>query len=175
MFCKVLFISFGLATLSYITMAVIGYLMFGRDTLPEITLNLPKGKISSKIAIYTTLVSPIAKYALIITPVAEAIERKLVSPYNIKPICLLLRTLLLISTVVVALVFPFFGTLMALVGAALNITVSILLPCTCFLKISRTYRKWKIETVVLYGIIVFGLLIGVLGTYSSLREIAGHF
>lgn len=156
-------------------MAVVGYLMFGQDTLSQITLNLPKGKISSKIAIYTTLAGPVAKYALIITPVAEALEGNLPSPYDMKAICILLRTLLLISTVTVALIYPYFGTLMALVGAALTITVSVLLPCACYLKISKAYRMWRVETVIIFGIFIFGLSIGVLGTYSSLKEILGHF
>ncbi|OWM65280.1 hypothetical protein CDL15_Pgr008870 [Punica granatum] len=173
-FSKVLFISFGLSTLSYISVAGMGYSMFGRDTLSQVTLNLPGGKISSKIAIYTAMAGPIAKYALIITPIAEAIEGSLPSPYNNRPTCILLRTLLLISTVIVALLFPFFGPLMALVGAALNVTVSILFPCACYLKISKAYQRWRLETVVIFGIIVFGFSIGVLGTYSSLKGIVKH-
>ena len=52
--------------------------MFGRDVQPQVTLNLPTSQVSSKIAIYTTLVGPIAKYALLLVmPIANAIESRL--------------------------------------------------------------------------------------------------
>ncbi|KAM3686809.1 hypothetical protein ACJW30_10G030100 [Castanea mollissima] len=170
-FSKVLFVSFSLSTLSYILMAVLGYLMFGQDVQPQVTLNLPTSQVSSKIAIYTTLVGPIAKYALIITPIANAIESRLPRYYNIKLICIFLRTLLLFSTIIVALVFPFFGILMALVGAILNITVSIILPCLCYLKISGGYQKWGFEVLIIVVIMINAVSIGVIGTYISLKKI----
>lgn len=151
--------------------AVLGYSMFGSDVSSQVTLNLPTSKVSSQIAIYTTLICPIAKYALIITPIANAIESRLPNYYNIRPICMLIRTLLVTSTVIVALVFPFFGLLMALVGAILNVTVSILLPCLCYLKISGSSQKWGFEVLMIVGIIVMAISVGVMGTYSSIREI----
>lgn len=174
-FSKVLFISFGLSTLSYILMAILGYLMFGQDVQSQVTLNLPTRLVSSKIAIYTTLVGPIAKYALIATPIAHAIERRLPRYYNNRFICILLRTLLLVSTVIVALVFPLFGLLMALVGAVLNTTVSIILPCLCYLKISRAYQKWGFEVVIIVVIMVNAVSLAVMGTYSSLKYIIMQF
>ncbi|KAM3734645.1 hypothetical protein ACB098_10G031200 [Castanea mollissima] len=170
-FSKVLFVSFSLSTLSYILMAVLGYLMFGQDVQPQVTLNLPTSQVSSKIAIYTTLVGPIAKYALIVMPIANAIESRLPQYYNIKLICIFLRTLLLVSTIIVALVFPFFGILMALVGAILTITVSIILPCLCYLKISKGYQKWGFEVLIIVVIMINAVSIGVISTYFSLKEI----
>ena len=55
-------------------MAILGYLMYGENLNSQVTLNLPIRKINTKIAIYTTLVNPLAKYAVIITPIADAIE-----------------------------------------------------------------------------------------------------
>ncbi|KAF4376696.1 hypothetical protein F8388_025567 [Cannabis sativa] len=52
---------------SYASITVFGYLMLGSGVQSQITLDLPIEKLSSKIAIYTTLVNPIAKYALIVT------------------------------------------------------------------------------------------------------------
>jgi len=145
--------------------------MFGQDVQPQVTLNLPTSQVSSKIAIYTTLVGPIAKYALLVMPIANAIESRLPRYYNIKLICIFLRTLLLVSTVIVALVFPFFGILMALVGAILNIIVSIILPCLCYLKISRGYQKWGFEVLIIVVIMINAVSIGVIGTYVSLKDI----
>lgn len=171
-FPKALFISFGLSTLAYVSMAVIGYLMFGSTVLSQVTLNLPINKISSKIAIYTTLVGPLTKYALIITPIPIAIESVLPSHLNTKPICLLMRTMLLISTVIVALVFPYFQQLTELTGAILDAAVSILLPCLCYIKIFEVHRRWRFEFVIIVGIVVMAISVAVLGTYSSVKDLS---
>ncbi|PPD99276.1 hypothetical protein GOBAR_DD03677 [Gossypium barbadense] len=98
----------------------------------NVTLNLPASKISSKVAIYTTLVNPIAKYALMVTPIVNAIKTRFSCRYNLRFLSILIGTNLLISTVLVALAIPFFGSLMSLVGALLSITASIILPCLCY-------------------------------------------
>ncbi|KAK1414085.1 hypothetical protein QVD17_29825 [Tagetes erecta] len=63
-FSKVLFLCFALCTVTHSLIAVIGYLMYGSNAKSEITLNLPTNKLSSRVAICTTIVTPIAKYAL---------------------------------------------------------------------------------------------------------------
>ena len=100
-------------------MAILGYLMYGENLNSQVTLNLPIRKINTKIAIYTTLVNPLAKYAVIITPIADAIEYKFPSG-NSRLSSILIRTAIVISTVVVALTVPFFGYVMAFVGAFLR-------------------------------------------------------
>ncbi|XP_043706182.1 amino acid transporter AVT1I-like isoform X1 [Telopea speciosissima] len=173
-FSKVLLLCFVVCTMSYASMAILGYLMYGSNVYSQVTLNLPTGKLSSKIAIYTTLVNPITKYALMITPIVSAIENKFPCHYKNKLTSLLIRSLLLISTVIVALTVPFFGSLMALVGALLSATASIILPCMCYLKISGKYRRWSGELVIIVGIMLMGVLVVVVGTYTSLLEIVGH-
>ncbi|CAO2820295.1 unnamed protein product [Amaranthus hypochondriacus] len=56
-FSTVLLICFAICTLSYATMAILGYLMFGPELESQITLNLPKQKMGSHVAIFTTLIS----------------------------------------------------------------------------------------------------------------------
>lgn len=166
---------FFLCTVTYALMAISGYLMFGSKLQSQITLNLPINKISSKVAIYTTLVNPIAKYALMVTPILNAIENRLLSNYHKSFFSLFIRTSLVLSTVVVALVIPFFGYLMSLVGAFLSSTASIILPCLCFLKISGTYRRFGFEQLILGGIVFMGIFIMIVGTYTSVVEIVWHF
>ncbi|KAI4365400.1 hypothetical protein MLD38_021387 [Melastoma candidum] len=166
---------FGLATLSNTSMAVLGYLMFGHNLSSQITLNLPSNKISSKIAIYTTLIIPISKYALITTPIVESIERSLPPKYNIRPICLLMRTLLLLTSLTVAILLPFFGILMALVGAVINVSNSVLMPCACFLRMFRSHGLPRIEVGIIVVILVFSIGVAVTGTYTSVKEMLGKF
>ncbi|KAK1359545.1 Solute carrier family 32 [Heracleum sosnowskyi] len=120
-FSKVMFLSFLLCTIPYALIAVFGYLMFGSMLKSQITLNLPINKVSSKVAIYTTLVNPIAKYALILTPVIHTIENRFRSYCKKRSFSVFIRTALLISSVAVAMTVPFFGLLMSLVGAFLSV------------------------------------------------------
>lgn len=107
-FPKVLFVCFILSTITYGSMATMGYSMYGQNLLSQITLNLPSGKISSKIAIHTTLINSITKYALVVSPIAIAIEDKLPLQKSKSIVSYFIRTFLVISMVVVALTVPFF-------------------------------------------------------------------
>ncbi|XP_010257515.1 PREDICTED: vacuolar amino acid transporter 1 [Nelumbo nucifera] len=171
-FSKVLLVCFVICTLNYGSMAVLGYLMYGEGVKSQVTLNLPVGKVSSHIAIFTTLINPFTKYAIMVTPIVIAIED--LFPCRNKSISILIRTVLLISNVVVALTIPFFGYLMAFIGAFLSVMVSLLLPCLCYLKISKASRSPGLELVIIVGILVLGSLVAVLGTYISLSEIVNH-
>lgn len=171
MFPAVLLLCFIICTLGYGLMGVIGYLMYGDSLMSQITLNLPSRNLSSSIAIYTTLINPFTKFALLVTPIAEAIEDSLHVGKN-KAASLSIRTALVVSTTIVALVVPFFAYAVALTGSFLSGTATMLLPCACYLKIrSRTCRKLGFEQVVCVAIIIVGVGVVVVGTYSSLKQI----
>ncbi|XP_027913271.1 amino acid transporter AVT1I-like [Vigna unguiculata] len=170
-FSNVLIVCFVLTTVGYASMAIVGYLMFGDGAESQITLNLPLDKVSSKLAIYTTLVNPISKFALMATPITNALKDLLPKTYKNRVTSILLSTVLVMSTTVVALAVPFFGSLMSLVGAFLSVTASILLPCLCYLKISGTYKKFGYETVAIVIIIIAAIVMEISGTYISLVEI----
>lgn len=53
------FCSFAICTAIYGSFAVIGFLMFGENTLSQITLNLPKHSVASKVALWTTVMNPL--------------------------------------------------------------------------------------------------------------------
>ncbi|XP_027073765.1 amino acid transporter AVT1I isoform X1 [Coffea arabica] len=174
-FSKVLGICFLVCTISYALVAIVGYLMFGSELMSQITLNLPIDKISSRVAIYTTLVNPIAKYALMVIPIVNAIETRLPLNCHKRSYSLFVRTSLVLSTVIVSLAIPLFGYLMSLVGAFLSVTASAILPCLCFLKISGIYQTLGLEQLVMVGIVLMGISIMIVGTYTSVMEIVMHF
>lgn len=172
---QVLFVCFILSTITYGLMAITGYMIFGEFSKSQVTLNLPTREISSKIAIYTTLINPFTKYAIIITPIANAIESKMSFHRKSRPIIsIIIRTSILISTVLVALFIPFFGYLMALTGAFLGVTGSLLLPSLCYLKINKAARRFGLELMVIIGVLLIGPFIAVVGTYSSVKQIVNH-
>ncbi|KAE8673226.1 Transmembrane amino acid transporter family protein isoform 2 [Hibiscus syriacus] len=172
-FSKVLLVCFVTSTISYGSMAILGYLMYGEHLKSQVTLNLPIKRMSTKIAIYTTLINPLTKYAIITSPIATAIEEKPVFR-NSRSLSIFIRTTLVISTVIVALSIPFFGYVMAFIGSFLSVTVSMLLPCLCYLKLNKAARKNGLELIIIVSILVAGLFIGVVGTFTSIRQIVKH-
>ncbi|KAF6151271.1 hypothetical protein GIB67_002970, partial [Kingdonia uniflora] len=50
---------------------------------------------------------------------------------------ILIRTALVISTLIVGLSIPFFGLILALIGSLLTMFVTLILPCACFLSILK--------------------------------------
>ncbi|KAK6944292.1 LOW QUALITY PROTEIN: Amino acid transporter, transmembrane domain [Dillenia turbinata] len=145
----------------------------GKMFKSQLTLSLPTDNISAKVAIYTILVGPIAKYALIITPITSALESKLPDNFeDSKPIGILIRPVLLVSTVICALKFPSFQSLS---GAFLIVFVSFLFPCLCYLKTFGVHKSLGFELVRVVGVIIMAILVGVMGTYSSVLTKAKSF
>ncbi|XP_071734579.1 amino acid transporter AVT1C-like [Rutidosis leptorrhynchoides] len=168
-FPAVLLTSFGICGVLYAVVAVMGYLMFGETTESQFTLNLPTNLVASNIAVWTTVVNPFTKYALTISPVAMSLEELLPSNksyfYSI-----LIRTGLVLSTLIVALTIPFFGLVMSLIGSLLTMMVTLILPCVCFLSIlGRKTTHLQVSFCVLT--IVVGVVSSAFGTYTSLSEI----
>ncbi|XAR66699.1 hypothetical protein NMG60_11013012 [Bertholletia excelsa] len=170
-FSKVLILGFIVCTAANAFMATQGYLMYGQNVQSQITLNLPKEKLSSKVAIYTILAGPLAKYALVIMPVSSALASCLPMKYkDSKLVVVLIRLLLLFSTMFLALLVPSFESVISLIGAALIVVVSFLLPCGCYLKIFNIHKKFGYELVGIVGIMWLSLIVGGTGTYSSISN-----
>ncbi|CAD6341943.1 unnamed protein product [Miscanthus lutarioriparius] len=145
-FTKVLLASSVLCSLNYALTAVLGYMIYVDDVKSLVTLNLPSGKVYTRIAILTTLITPLAKAAI--------------------------STAVVVSTVVAACTVPFFGYLMSFIGSSLNVTVVVLFPCLSYLRIGEVRRA---EAAGIVAILVVGVCVAVLGTYSSLHQIVSTF
>ncbi|KAH7688203.1 solute carrier family 32 (vesicular inhibitory amino acid transporter) protein [Dioscorea alata] len=174
-FNKALITCFIICTSIYGCVAAFGYLMFGEGTLSQITLNLPKNSVAAKVGIWTTVINPFTKYALLLNPLARSLEELLPIPYANKIWCfILLRTVLVISTLCVAFLLPFFGLVMALIGSLLSILVAVIMPALCFLKIAKN-QVTPLQVTLSVSIAVVGIISAIVGTYSSLSQIANRY
>ncbi|XP_042403377.1 amino acid transporter AVT1C-like isoform X1 [Zingiber officinale] len=170
-FPMILFTCFAICTMMFVGAAVAGYAMFGESTTSQFTLNMPQNLMASKIAVWTTVVNPITKYALTLTPLAMSLEELIPSRHmktHLYPI--MIRTTLVLSTLCVALSIPFFGLVMALIGSLLTMLVSLILPCVCFLSILRD-KVTRIQGLLCIFIITIGAVSSVCGTISSVSKI----
>ncbi|XP_006649117.1 amino acid transporter AVT1A [Oryza brachyantha] len=174
-FTKALFICFAICTAIYGSFAIMGYLMFGEKTLSQITLNLPKHSFASKVALWTTVINPFTKYALLLNPLARSLEELRPEGFLNETICsIILRTALVASTVCIAFLMPFFGLVMALIGSLLSILVAVIMPALCFLKI-RQNKATTPQIIASVGIVILGIISAALGTYSSVVKIVENY
>ncbi|GER54380.1 amino acid transporter [Striga asiatica] len=119
------------------------------------------------------VVAPVTKFALSITPVALSIEELLPESYlRSHGTSIMIRTSLVVSTLIVALTVPYFGSVMALIGSFLVMLVSVVLPCACYMRIDRG-RLNRLEIATCSIIIVMGVVCAVVGTCSALKSMSG--
>ncbi|PUZ67563.1 hypothetical protein GQ55_3G446200 [Panicum hallii var. hallii] len=165
----VLLFCFTVVTIVYAGVAVTGFLMFGESTMSQFTLNLPQQYIPSKIAIWMTIVNPYTKYALTMTPVALSIEEALPQRMQSYLVGMSVRTCLVLSTVAVALLFPYFALVMALLGSVFTMLVALILPCACYLSIKKgAVPLWEIILCII--IIMIGVVCACIGSYTSINR-----
>ncbi|XP_057506030.1 amino acid transporter AVT1A [Actinidia eriantha] len=173
-FTQAFVICFVLCVVLYGGVAIIGFLIFGEGTLSQITLNMPQHTLTSKVALWTTVINPFTKYALLMNPLARGIEELLPVRVSNSFWCfILLRTALVVSSVCVAFILPFFGLVMALIGSFLSILVAVIIPALCFLRIVK--KATTNQIVFSIATIALGIVSAILGTYSSLSEIVHKY
>ncbi|KAJ3133542.1 hypothetical protein HK100_004299 [Physocladia obscura] len=142
----------------YLSFSAVGFIMFGKDVLPQITQNFPaiptfNASLTRFIVVLTAL-NPFTKYALIMAPVNHQMEQilNLAGPKSAsQPFCnasgVLLRVGLGFLAVLTTIVFPSFHTLMGLVGSLFSFLIVGVIPAVCYLRLG-TGSGWMQEGIV---------------------------
>jgi len=167
---KMLDTSYAIVALNCLALGIAGYCLFGDDVADQVTLSLPPGQLAT-VAFALTTVNPLAKFALTLDPVAKGVDEKLNLDITAKAGDALtsraFRTLLGLGSLGLAVKLPFFGVGMSLLGAVLTLTVSVVFPSACYLKMFDRDLSSS-ERALNYGIILMGVACILTGTAAAI-------
>ncbi|KAJ3388770.1 hypothetical protein HDU84_009466 [Entophlyctis sp. JEL0112] len=163
----------------YTVFAGVGYIMFGKEIMPQVTQNFAlipgfNPDIAKFILIITAL-NPFTKFALIMAPVILRIEQIIGIPLApstsafVSPSAALLRILLGLLAVLTTIQFPSFHTLMGLVGSVFSFVLAGVVPCLCFLRLSAVgaIPFQPAETAVCVFVVLGAAALAVVGTAAG--------
>ncbi|XP_061346085.1 amino acid transporter AVT3C-like [Gastrolobium bilobum] len=143
----------------------LGYFAFGEETKDIITTNLGPGLISALVQL-GLCINLFFTFPLMMNPVYEVVERRLCASRY----CLWLRWLIVLLVSLVALLVPNFADFISLVGSSICVVLGFVLPAMFHCIVFKEELGWR--CLVLDGaIVVFGFVIAVSGTWTTLMEI----
>ncbi|PNX99309.1 proton-coupled amino acid transporter 3-like protein [Trifolium pratense] len=164
-FGRVLGIGMGLISVLFGAFGALGYFAFGEETKDIITNNLGQGLISIVVQL-GLCINLFITFPLMMNPVYEVFERRF---YDSR-YCLWIRWLLVLIVSLVALLVPNFADFLSLVGSSVCVVLGFVLPALFHCIVFRDELGWR--CLVSDGaIMVFGFVVAVTGTYTSVSEI----
>lgn len=175
--------SMGVVTATYLFVAVVGYWAFGDQTLSPFLDNLPYNAATKAakvlISLHVIFASPIMATSFALEmETALNITKERLGKWKEFLCRLVLRTVFFGAMTGVALGIPFFGDVMALVGAFSTSLLLMVIPVLCYIKL-RGWRQvpWYtyILGVVVVAIGIYTCVLGAKGAIESLKnDIAGE-
>ena len=123
-------------------------------------------------AISLILVSPITKFALTLEPVAQGVDQALrVSKQGSRGLVARAhRTGLALVALMLATKVPYFAYVMAIIGSFLTLTVSVVFPSLCYLKLYNKSISSR-EVFLNYMVIGSGVVCACMGSYVALEDL----
>ncbi|KAK1320028.1 hypothetical protein QJS10_CPB04g01837 [Acorus calamus] len=168
-FTKVSITSFTLVTALYTALAFIGAKLFGPTVNSQITLSMPRHLVTTKIALWATVLTPMTKYALEFAPFAIQLEHSLPHSMSARARTVIRGTigsLFLLVILCLALTVPYFGDVLSLTGSLISVSICLVFPCAFYLKIC--WAEVSRPAVALNAVIIgVGIVFTVVGTVSS--------
>ncbi|CAH0717456.1 unnamed protein product, partial [Brenthis ino] len=176
----VLNITMGLVATLYAIVGLFGYLKYGEDVLGSITLNLPEDEVlalTTKILVavavfFTYFLQMYAPMDIMWTRIKGRVSQRFQNEGQI-----LMRSLSVLLTVILAVAVPDLELLIGLVGAIFFSTLGLFIPV-----IVQTVHRWerglgKCSYILWKNIILifFYLVVLVSGCYSSITSIISRF
>ncbi|KAK7252623.1 hypothetical protein RIF29_36705 [Crotalaria pallida] len=164
-FGTILGIGMGAISILFGAFGALGYFAFGDETKDIITTNLGPGVISALVQL-GLCINLFFTFPLMMNPVYEVFERRLCGSRY----CLWLRWLVVLLVSLVALLVPNFADFLSLVGSSVCVILGFVLPAMFHCIVFKEELGWR--CIVPDGaVVLFGIVIAISGTWSSLVEI----
>ncbi|KAJ2885392.1 hypothetical protein H4R27_001423 [Coemansia aciculifera] len=172
---SVLGLSMAIVGITYIFVATVGYWAFGDQALAPFLDNLPPNAATKAakilISLHVIFASPVmaTSFALEIE-VALNITKERLSRVREFAARLLLRTLFFVAMAGVALGIPFFGDVMALVGAFSMSLLLCVVPVACYVKL-RGWRNISWQLLLACALVMcLGVYICIMGSKGAIED-----
>ncbi|KAL3694332.1 hypothetical protein R1sor_007983 [Riccia sorocarpa] len=168
-FPVMLMLSFTIATTTYAGIGLMGASMFGKETLSQITLNIPRDLMAATIVLWTTVLTPLTKFPLAVAPIATELESFL--PFDSHSTAHyvfgnIIRLGILGLILAVTITFPYFGSTLNFIGSSITIITCIILPCVFDLVLHwRTIPKLQLMVDIVF--LTAATCFAIVGTFSS--------
>ncbi|KAJ2379038.1 hypothetical protein IW150_000430 [Coemansia sp. RSA 2607] len=168
--------SMGVVTATYLFVAIIGYWAFGDQTLSPFLDNLPRNAATKAakvlISLHVILAAPIiaASFAFELEN-ALGITQEQMGRFKELMCRIAFRTVFFAAMTGVALGIPYFGDVMALVGAFSTSVLLCVIPPACYLKLKGWGNvRWHMR-VICIAVIALGIYILVLGAKGAVEDL----
>eukprot|EP00762_Andalucia_godoyi_P003996 ANDGO_05664.mRNA.1 Amino acid transporter ANTL1 len=154
----------------YALVAAIGYGAYGSKTTSPIVLNMEKGAPLTIIAIAAVTAHVMSICPVVLNPVLLTIEGK--RPWANRFLWrTAFRSAVFATCVVLAVVVPFFGDLLALIGALFNSFLTFVFPALFFVKIEFATLGF-LKRFYYIAVTVIGVVLAILGTIAAISTLA---
>ncbi|KAI0217309.1 hypothetical protein L0F63_002593 [Massospora cicadina] len=163
----------------YLTMGTVGYAVYGNSVKSPILDSLSKG-IASDFAFIIITLHLIAAAPLPLTSFSTEIEHQLriddthLSKAMQVVVRIGMRTLIVTLLALVAAFLPYFGELMALVGAISNLVLVYVTPVLCHLQLFGWRNRSPATYLAMLICLTMGLFGGVWGAIDAIAGIVNH-
>lgn len=165
-FSTLLNIDYFFCFILYFTMAMVGYLLYTNETKEEITVNLyesSKGNILVNICVWTIIINPTTKFALMLNALASVFEDSFRENEKFYFFSIFLRIVLCFMSLMITIFLPSFAVICAFIGAFCSFIVSGLCPIACYLKLCKSSKN---EQKVCYFLLFINSILCCLGTIA---------
>ncbi|KAM3286798.1 lysine histidine transporter 1 [Capsicum chacoense] len=157
----------------YFPVALVGYLVLGKDVEDNILISLQKPTWLIIMANLFVVVHVIGSYQIYAMPVFDMLETLLVKRLKFKPtwyLRFISRNIYVAFTMFFAIAFPFFGGLLGFFGGFAFAPTTYFLPCIMWLAIYKP-RRFSLSWIINWICIILGVLLMILAPIGALRSI----
>ncbi|RVW35379.1 Lysine histidine transporter 1 [Vitis vinifera] len=162
-----------IVAICYFPVALVGYRVFGNSVADNILITLEKPGWLIAAANIFVVIHVVGSYQIYAIPVFDMMETLLVKKLKFTPcfrLRLITRTSYVAFTMFIAMMIPFFGSLMAFLGGLAFAPTTYFLPCIMWLAVYKP-KMFSLSWCSNWICIVLGVVLMILAPIGALRQI----